>query len=322
MRAAMTYAFGRIHGLGSLTWHKSEVNGRMVGNPSVSDTVAIYMTSLRRRKVRAGQTATSSRAITAASSAGHFYNDIIRDLYNYNHQPGVGDINSYTPGKRSAPKKDHEWAGGRARRLLQCTYVLAFLCLLRFDEVLKIQLEDIEFVSPICVKLTLPFRKTHQFGNVQPFYLYLFPEPLAYLCPVRALAEWLEVLEAAGVYDGYLFRKVGASDRISVDNEHMTSETFLEMFRNNLVDIRIFPAPYGTHSFRRGGCQWLYTTCRWGLRRICDWGGWSTDFSSMTIVKYLISYADDPQEKREDFMNPNRAPSVKCYTCGRSCHCI
>ncbi|KAJ7602151.1 hypothetical protein FB45DRAFT_761277 [Roridomyces roridus] len=220
MRAAMTYAFGRIHGLGSLTWHRSEVSGRMMGNPSVSDTVAIYMTSLRRRKVRAGQTATSSRAITA---------EIIRELYNYNHQPDVGDIKSYTPGRRSAPKKDHEWAGGRMRRLLQCTYVLAFLCLLRFDEVLKIRLEDIQFVTPTCVKLTLPFRKTHQFGNVQPFYLYLLPEPLAYLCPVRALAEWLEVLGAAGVDEGYLFRKIGAGDRISVNNEHMV--------RVNLSDI-------------------------------------------------------------------------------------
>ncbi|KAJ7462933.1 hypothetical protein FB451DRAFT_1043461, partial [Mycena latifolia] len=64
MRAAMTYAFGRLCGLGSLPWHASEVNQRMVGNPSVSETVATYMTSLRRRKVRAGETATSARAIT------------------------------------------------------------------------------------------------------------------------------------------------------------------------------------------------------------------------------------------------------------------
>jgi hypothetical protein len=47
----MTYAFGRIHGLGSLPWHESESTGRMVGNPSVSNTVSSYMISLRRRKV-------------------------------------------------------------------------------------------------------------------------------------------------------------------------------------------------------------------------------------------------------------------------------
>jgi hypothetical protein len=27
---------------------------------------------------------------------------------------------------------------------------------------------------------------------------------------------------------------------------------------------------------------------------ICDWGGWSTDFSHMTIVKYLVSENDNP----------------------------
>jgi len=58
----MTYAFGRLHGLGTLPWHQSEVTGAMVGNPSVSDTS--YMVSLRRRKVQAGETQTSARAIT------------------------------------------------------------------------------------------------------------------------------------------------------------------------------------------------------------------------------------------------------------------
>ncbi|KAF8209789.1 hypothetical protein K438DRAFT_2058768 [Mycena galopus ATCC 62051] len=67
MRAAMTYAFGRLLGLGSLPWHQSESTGKMVGNPSVSETVATYRTSLRRRKVRAGETATSARAITEVS---------------------------------------------------------------------------------------------------------------------------------------------------------------------------------------------------------------------------------------------------------------
>jgi hypothetical protein len=51
MRASMTYAFGRIQGLGSQSWQKSEVSGKMIGNPSVSESVATYMMSLRNRKV-------------------------------------------------------------------------------------------------------------------------------------------------------------------------------------------------------------------------------------------------------------------------------
>ncbi|KAJ7683403.1 DNA breaking-rejoining enzyme, partial [Mycena olivaceomarginata] len=311
MRAAMTYAFGRLCGLGSLPWHESEVTGRMMGNPSVSETVATYMTSLRRRKVRAGETATSARAITQ---------ETLYKLYHYNHKPEVAEIKEYAAGSRKKPKPPNDWGGGgRARRFLGLAYALSFLCLLRFDEVLKIQMHDIEWISDTCIQLTLPFRKTNQFGGVKPFYLYLLPPHLAHLCPIRALAEWLTVSE---ITDGYLFRKIASGDRVSTQNSPMTSDFFLEMFRNNLLDVKIDPYPYGTHSFRRGGCQWLYTCCRWGLIRICDWGGWSTEFSSLTIVKYLISYVDDPSERREDYMNPNRAPSLKCFSCGRTCHCV
>ena len=100
-----------------------------------------------------------------------------------------------------------------------------------------------------------------------------------------------------------------------------TSERFLEMFRNNLIDIGVDPSSYGTHSFRRGGCQYLHLECRWPLRRICEWGGWSLEFTNMTIVKYLISHNDDPTEPREQFFNPERRPTVKCPQCGRSCGC-
>ncbi|KAK7001192.1 hypothetical protein R3P38DRAFT_3327245 [Favolaschia claudopus] len=280
MRAAMTYAFGRLYGLGSLPWHESESTGRMVGNPSVSETV------------RVGEPATSARAITQ---------ETLLELYKFNNIPEIAKVKQYTAGSRKAIKEPHERGGARARRLLTLAYVLAFLCLLRFDEVLKIQIHDIEWVSDTCIKLTLPFCKTSQFGGVKPFYLHLFPPHLAHLCPIRAVANWLDVSD---IEDGFLFRRIVSGDRVSQENTHMTSECFLEMFRNNLLDITVDPAPYGTHSFRRGGCQWLYTCCRWGLRRICDWGGWSTEFSNLTIVKYLISYADEPCERREDYMNP------------------
>jgi len=93
------------------------------------------------------------------------------------------------------------------------------------------------------------------------------------------------------------------------------------MFRNNLIDVGIDPATYGTHSFRRGGCQWLSTERRWPLQDICEWGGWSTEFTHLTIVKYLISWNDDPSRQRDEFFNLNRPPTVKCSACGRSCHC-
>jgi hypothetical protein len=51
MRASATYGFGRLNGLGSLPWQKSEVSGKMLGNPSISEDVSRYMISLRKKKV-------------------------------------------------------------------------------------------------------------------------------------------------------------------------------------------------------------------------------------------------------------------------------
>ncbi|KAE9401363.1 hypothetical protein BT96DRAFT_766325, partial [Gymnopus androsaceus JB14] len=51
MRAAATFGFGRVCNLGMLAWHRSEITGKMLGNPSVSEALTSYMLSLRRRKV-------------------------------------------------------------------------------------------------------------------------------------------------------------------------------------------------------------------------------------------------------------------------------
>lgn len=101
-----------------------------------------------------------------------------------------------------------------------------------------------------------------------------------------------------------------------------TADSFLECFRNNLLDIGIDPRPYGTHSFRRGGCQYLAVVLRWPLRQICTWGGWTESFDNPgTIFKYLLSWTDAPLLQREDYFNPDRAGSDPCTTCGRTCPC-
>lgn len=52
MRASMTYAFGKLNGLGNMPWHESDAGGGvMFGNPSISVEVSSFMCSLRRRKV-------------------------------------------------------------------------------------------------------------------------------------------------------------------------------------------------------------------------------------------------------------------------------
>lgn len=93
-------------------------------------------------------------------------------LYHFNHKLTNWNIKPIAPVSRK--KEDHvtgdqihKWGGGRTHRLLQAAYTIALICLLRFDEVLKIKAEDIEQISPTHMKLTLPFCKTSQFGGVQ-----------------------------------------------------------------------------------------------------------------------------------------------------------
>jgi hypothetical protein len=103
---------------------------------------------------------------------------------------------------------------------------------------------------------------------------------------------------------------------------YQTSQAFLECFRNNLLDIRVDPRPYGTHSFRREGCQYLHVVLKWSFRQICNWGGWTDDFDNPgTIFKYLLSWNDNPDEEREHYMNPARPGTDPCQACGRTCHC-
>ncbi|KAG2086167.1 uncharacterized protein F5147DRAFT_644670 [Suillus discolor] len=287
MRASMTYAFGRLQGLGNMWWHESDVGGGvMVGNPSISTVSNVWPPESWIMIVNPSQ-------------------DILFKLYHHNHLDENWAIQPYQPGERL---NSHHWGGGRARRLLQAAYTIAFVCMLRFDEVLKIQVHDFG-VFEKGVTLHLPFRKTHQNGDIKPFHLWAFPPHEAHICPVRALAAWLSESRIKSGYPETLLMNL------------QTSEQFLELFRNNLLDIGIDPAPYGTHSFRRGGCQYLHVERRWALRKICEWGGWSAEFSNLTIVKYLISSNDDPVEPREHFFNPDRPPTVKCPHCGRCCPC-
>lgn len=87
-------------------------------------------------------------------------------MHQFNLKPENWDIKDYAPGTRHKDDIAKKWGLGRARRLLTLAYNLAFTCLLRFDEVLKIQTHDITVLSNDCLEVRLPFRKTSQFGGV------------------------------------------------------------------------------------------------------------------------------------------------------------
>ncbi|KAJ3871098.1 hypothetical protein F5051DRAFT_309974, partial [Lentinula edodes] len=100
-----------------------------------------------------------------------------------------------------------DWAGTRARLLLNLGYSLAFCRLLHVDELSKIQLHDIEFEEingRWKLTLQLPFQKTSQFGAIEPFVWWIMPKEYSHLCVVCAFARWIVILD---ITNGYFFQK-------------------------------------------------------------------------------------------------------------------
>ena len=112
-------------------------------------------------QVRNGEVSQSARSITST---------LLAKLYEMNNRYTVQPLSRM---RRRGDSEDIQWGGARLRMMLQCIYTLAFLCLLRFDEVLRIQAKDIEVVDKHDghIKLTLSFRKTHQYGGTLSFDL-------------------------------------------------------------------------------------------------------------------------------------------------------
>jgi hypothetical protein len=160
-------------------------------------------------------------------------------LYDFNHLPEYWQI--FEDQLNEVKRSIHNWGGPLARRAALAIFTVMFLCLLRVDEVLKIKMEHI-VLEDRKVILTLPFRKTHQLGgkfllfmlivfiwlpsliDIKPFVLHLLPEEEAYLCPVRALADWIS---ASGITSGYLFRRMAAGDRPSARDSPMASTSLI-----------------------------------------------------------------------------------------------
>lgn len=56
---------------------------------------------------------------------------------------------------------------------------------------------------------------------------------------------------------------------------------------------------YGTHSFRRGGCQYRVKHMGWSVDMVAAWGGWS-QLEATTMFRYFYSQ-DDNHERRQEY---------------------
>jgi integrase len=83
-------------------------------------------------------------------------------IYEYNQAEGRCDIKEYQ-GSTSRAEKD--WATPRRRMLVHAVISIAFVCLMRIDEVLNLRFEDLKVIADNNISITLETRKTHQYGG-------------------------------------------------------------------------------------------------------------------------------------------------------------
>jgi hypothetical protein len=166
----------------------------------------------------------------------------MKRLYEYNMSFDKDEEHTSTSRKHKQ-KHPECWGGFGLRLMLMLLYTVSMLCLLRYDEALRITWNDVHFeqlskgLFPFRVRLDLPFRKTHQHGGmstcnpseapltvahagIAPFYLYADPQR-PWMCPVRLFARWWDLCD--GSKGGYVFRRKSGS-RFSDDPfAHMVS---------------------------------------------------------------------------------------------------
>jgi hypothetical protein len=169
------------------------------------------------------------------------------------------------------PDERTNWGGYKLRAMMHCAYMLFFLCMLRFDKILRIKAHHIEILSneklgelklsekPINLEGSISFRNFRGailmqiIIEIKPFHLYHNRENI-HLDPVHTILRWISYSK---ITERPLFRHFNKYDQVKVINKKpklMTQEVFLEYFQHNLLKVWINPVPYGTYFFRRGGC--------------------------------------------------------------------
>ncbi|KAJ7716670.1 hypothetical protein DFH07DRAFT_785357 [Mycena maculata] len=319
MRAALKHHFGTSLGCGRSPWRACVTDpSRFEGNPAVHDVLDDYLASLKRRKVGKGEKVSqSSRAMTEVGNhrGFHFFilkggQDILLKLYDR-----VVELAS------DAKPEEKSWCHLVQQLERHAIDTLGFQCMFRMAEILHIRWEDVSFLSDdqgkcTIAKIVIRTRKNAQFGGIEPYYIHLLPKHQSHLCPFRALCHYVAACRHT---TGYLFRSINARGQITQLDRRMSSSHYLSIMRRSFRDIGLDPALFGTHMLQRGGVQYHQARDR-TLTHICLMGGWSTDYSSSSVWRYLAAIVDLDGFDRKNFLNPAPPPKKgKCFQCGRSC---
>ncbi|KAJ7792817.1 hypothetical protein B0H14DRAFT_2623484 [Mycena olivaceomarginata] len=260
-RAALTMWYRSLRPNESTAeWRLDPPTNTWRGLPTRSRHVSQFMVGLEKTKAKSGEVSSSARALSL---------DDIQRLHNHCLD------SSLTPAQK------------RAGIVRYVAYLLAWLIMLRIDEVVHLTFENIDKIvgERRFIDVGLNTRKQNQTGLLHSWRLHANDnDPL--ICPVRAFILLASLYGPHIKKSGPLFLRTASvlGRSLSKDLQELGYASW---------------ALYGTHSFRRGGCQYRIKVKKWSAGEVAAWGGWS-QVEAVTMFRYFYS-PNDNHEFMQDY---------------------
>lgn len=136
----------------------------------------------------------------------------------------------------------------------------------------------------------------------------------AYLDCYTHLKTWLEYLQKHTprqiLPSDPLFPAMASTGKLKI-GEQMSKTGFDRLLEQVVQESDVLdgrPGKFTTHCFRRGGCQYrfMWVENPWSLKAVKWWGGWSSNDSVGTIMRYLLDELTAYEDDYGDIMMPDR----------------
>ncbi|KAK6978265.1 hypothetical protein R3P38DRAFT_3411222 [Favolaschia claudopus] len=266
-RAALTMWYKNLRPNESLTeWRLDSVTNTWRGLPTRSRQVSQFMVGLEKTKAKSGEVSSSARALALED---------IHRLYKHCLDSNL------TVAQR------------RAGIIRYVAYLLAWLMLLRIDEVIKLRFENFDKIpgERRYIDISLNTRKQNQTGLLHSWRLHANDGDSS-ICPVRAFILLASLYGPEIKKTGPLFLHVTAQGAV-MQSQPLTASALSRSLSRDLQGLGYSSwALYGTHSFRRGGCQYRIKVKHWSADMVAAWGGWS-QVEAVTMFRYFYSPNDN-----------------------------
>ncbi|KAJ7628601.1 hypothetical protein FB45DRAFT_1079705 [Roridomyces roridus] len=272
-RAALTMWYRSLRPNESTAeWRLDPVTNTWRGLPTRSRDVSQFMVGLEKTKAKSGEVSSSARALSLED---------MHRLYDHCLKPSLS------------------LAERRAGTVRYVAYLLAWLMMLRIDEVVSLKFENIDKIpgERKFLQVSLNTRKQSQTGVLHSWRLWANDSDPK-ICPMRAFILLASLYGPSIKKAGPLFLRISAPGAV-MQSQPVTASILSRALSKDLQNLGYGSwALFGTHSFRRGECQYRLKVKRWSAGEVAAWGGWS-QVEAVTMYRYFFSPNDNHERMNE-----------------------